>query len=182
MEIVEDEYNLDCEKKIAIQKQVEQEINRLEEKRNIIYEMREDGSYSREDFLKRKKQIDDEIDNTNYKMSRMNEIDRNRDRVIQRATHLLYDLAGEWRALTDDRKRMFNHIAFPEGIPYKRNFGFRTPKFSCILDKIKDLRDSKVSIVAPRGKNLNQIKVELARIASFYTDTRHKYSQTETTE
>jgi chromosome segregation ATPase len=103
----------------------EKQLAVLDEKRKRIFEMREDGSYTPEEFKERKEEIENQIMAIKISLSetRIDQFDI--EGVLSYANNFIADLGRQWLDLATSHSR-FQKMVFPEGISYKRNKGFGT--------------------------------------------------------
>ena len=129
----------------------EERLKQLEKKRKRIYEMREDGSYTQEEFQERKGVVDNEIAAAKISLSesRIEEFDL--ESVLTYALSFIEQLDRQWIDLRDENLLRFQQLIFPEGIPYFKGEGFGTAKMSLILELKETSHDEKSLLVTPRG-------------------------------
>lgn len=111
----------------------EQLLSTLEDKRKRIFEMREDGSYTKEEFQERKEEVENEIMATKISLSetRIDKFDI--EAALSYANNFISNLGKQWFDLAQSQRR-FQNMVFPEGIIYKRNEGFRTTRLGLIYE------------------------------------------------
>jgi len=142
-------------------------IAQLEDKKQRIYEMREDGSYTKEEFIKRKENIEYEL--IKLKNERQDLSCDNFDiaAVFESAYKYICDLKNIWLKATSIERTRFEKMIFPEGIYYSRNKGYRTSKL-CEIIRIKELLcGTKSHLVTPTGLSSNQFITELREFAEY---------------
>ena len=115
-------------------KRYEKEITLLEEKRKRIFEMREDGSYTKEEFTERKAEVENELiaSRISRSESRIEQFDM--EASIVYAERYISDLGRQWTDLPPHLYPRFQKLVFPEGIPYTKNVGFGTAKLGLIFE------------------------------------------------
>lgn len=115
-------------------KRYEKEITTLEEKRKRIFEMREDGSYTKEEFTERKAEVDNELiaSRISRSESRIEQFDA--EASLTYAERYISDLGRQWTDLPAHLYPRFQKLVFPEGIPYTKNKGFGTAKLGLIFE------------------------------------------------
>jgi hypothetical protein len=99
----------------------------LEERRERIFEMREDGSYTPEEFKECKDEMENQIIAIKISLSetRIDQFDI--EGVLSYANNFIADLGRHWLDLLTSHSR-FQKMVFPEGILYKRGEGFGTAR------------------------------------------------------
>ncbi|MBI2473390.1 recombinase zinc beta ribbon domain-containing protein [Candidatus Uhrbacteria bacterium] len=127
------------------------QLDSLTVKRQRIFDMREDGSYTKEDFLERKAEIDNEMAAVRISLneSKIDQFDI--EAAITYATKFVENLDRQWVDLKDDLKPRFQKLIFPEGVLYFKDHGFQTTKLSLMLQQKETARDEQSLLVTPRG-------------------------------
>ncbi len=132
-------------------KQYETQIAELETKKKRICEMREDGSYTKEEFLERRQEIENQVAAVKISMAecRIDQFDI--ESALAYAITFLRDLGRQWFDLRPETRPRFQRLLFPDGIPYTRNKGFGTAKLSVIFELNQQSHGSKYHTVDLRG-------------------------------
>jgi site-specific DNA recombinase len=128
----------------------EKQLAVLEEKRKRIFEMREDGSYTPEEFKERKEEMENQIIAIKISLSetRIDQFDI--EGVLSYANNFIADLGRQWIDLSTSHLR-FQKMVFPEGISYKRGEGFGTAQLGLIYELNQTCGDDKSLLVRPVG-------------------------------
>jgi len=105
----------------------------LEDKRKRIFEMREDGSYSKQEFQERKQQIENQITATKIGFSEAKIEQYDIESGLNYALHFIKDLARQWLDLSCDSRFRFQQLIFPSGISYNKKSGFGTAELGLIF-------------------------------------------------
>lgn len=126
----------------------EKQLAVLTEKRKKVFDMLENGSYTREDFQERKVEIDNEIIATKISMSECNIDKLDVEGVLTFATNFINNLGRQWFELSTEIRPRFQKLVFPEGIPYIRGEGFGTAKLGLIYEQNRGF-DPKLSLLVP---------------------------------
>jgi site-specific DNA recombinase len=129
----------------------EKELVELETKKKRIYEMREDGSYSKEEFLARKQEIENEMANIRIFMNQSQMDDFDMEGVLNFTNEFISDVAGEWKGLLPELKPQFQKLVLPEGILYDRKNGFGTMKLGLIYEINHRFHGDQFRLVDPAG-------------------------------
>ena len=105
---------------------IEKHLARLQEKRTRIFEMREEGSYTKEEFLERKQNVEDEILTATLSLneSRMESFDI--EGALNYAINFIRNLGRQWLDLPTELRFRFQKLIFPAGISYNKNSKFGT--------------------------------------------------------
>ena len=126
-------------------------ITSLEEKRARIFEMREDGSYTKEEFQERKSEVENEL--MTLKISH-NETQTDRfdlEGAIAYAERFMADLGRQWKDLPPHLSPRFQKLVFPEGIRYDKNAGFGTARLGLVFELNGTFEIRKSDVVDPSG-------------------------------
>ena len=127
----------------------------LEAKKKRICEMREDGSYTKEEFLERKQEMDNQVAAVKISMAKCKIDQFDIEAALAYATAFLRDLGRQWFDLRPETRPRFQRLLFPDGIPYTRNKGFGTAKLSVIFELNQQSHGSKYHTVMSIGRNPN---------------------------
>ena len=129
----------------------QRQLTDLEAKRKRIFEMREDGSYSKEEFQERKEKMDNEIAAARISLSESRIEQFDIESALSYATQFIRDLARQWFDLPPKLRPRFQKLVFPEGIPYKRDVGFGTTKLGLIFELNRQSHNKNSQVVPSRG-------------------------------
>ncbi len=132
-------------------KKYARQLELLETKKKRIYEMREDSSYTKEEFLERKAEAENEITAAKISLSEARIEQFDIEGSVSYANNCIRDLGRLWFDLSPQLRSRFQKRVFPEGIPYKRSQGFGTAKLGLIYKLIKQSESKKSQLVAPAG-------------------------------
>ena len=138
----------------------QKQLETLQEKRKRIFEMREDGSYSLEEFRERKEETDNAIMAIKISLNetRIDQFDI--QSVLSYANNFICNLGRQWLDLANSHLR-FQKMVFPDGIPYVRGKGFRTCRLGLIYEFNQTCRLDKSLLVHRVIIGWNQIMEEL---------------------
>lgn len=132
----------------------------LDGKRKTIFEMREDGSYTADEFKERKEEIENEIMVTKISLdeTRIEKFDI--EATLSYANSFISNLGRQWLDLSESRSR-FQKLVFPEGISYRRGEGFGTAPLGLIYELNRTCGTDKSLMVDRTLISWNQIITEL---------------------
>jgi DNA invertase Pin-like site-specific DNA recombinase len=138
----------------------EKQLTVLDEKRKRIFEMREEGSYTPEEFKERKEEIENQIMATKISLdeTRIDQFDI--EGVLSYANTFITDLGRQWLDLATSHSR-FQKMVFPNGISYTRNKGFGTADLGLIYEINRTCGTEKSLLVHFTLNHWNQIITEL---------------------
>ena len=136
----------------------EQEIGRYEkqlvilnQKRKGIFDSKEDGSYSAEEFKERKEAVDVQIATVKISMNECSIDKFDIEGTLAYANQFISDLARQWLDLAMPVIARFQKLIFPEGIPYNRKTGFGTAKLGYIYEQNRLSAGQSSLVVDPPG-------------------------------
>ena len=132
----------------------------LEEKRKRIFEMREEGSYTAEEFRERKEEIENAIMVTKISLSESRIEQFDIEGVVSYASHFITNLGRQWLDLANSQLR-FQKMVFPEGISYIKNEGFGTARLGLIYELNRLFLNEKSCLVDQAFNDWNHIMAEL---------------------
>ena len=112
----------------------EKQLDELVNKKKRIFEMREDNSYTKEEFLKRKEEIENELATTKISLSEARIEQFDIEATIEYATLFLSNIDRQWFDISPKLKTRFQKLLFPKGIPYKKGEGFGTSDLGVIFE------------------------------------------------
>ena len=132
-------------------KRVEKELDKLKERMKRICEMREDGTYTKEEFLERRSVLESETVATKIMLSeaRIDQFDL--EASLNYAINFIQDMGRQWIDMPDDLKPRFQKLVFPNGIPYKKDKGFGTYDLGLIYAINRTFVSSNFSLVDLTG-------------------------------
>jgi len=139
----------------------EKQLKMLQAKRKRIFEMREEGSYTKEEFLERKQEVESEIAMVKLSLSQSQIESFDIESVLNYAINFIRNLGRQWLDLSPQLRSRFQKLVFPEGIFYKKGFGFWNQKLGCIYAINQHFNGQKSSLVRLLRFNWNQIIQEL---------------------
>ncbi len=115
-------------------KKYERYLAVLQDKRKRIFEMREDGSYTRDEFQERKEEVENEIAAAKISLSESRIEQFDIEGALIYATNFISNLDRQWFDLSPQVRPRFQKLVFPDGIPYDRKTGFGTTKLGLIFN------------------------------------------------
>jgi site-specific DNA recombinase len=131
--------------------QYKNQINVLEAQRKRVFEMREDGSYSTDEFQERKAEIETKLATLKISHSEAEIEQFDIESAVNYATEQISNLPRLWEDLAPSLKPRFQKLVFPKGIPYNKNGNFGTAQLGCIYELNRHSRANKSTLVDPRG-------------------------------
>ena len=129
----------------------EKKLTELEAQKKRIYDMREDESYTKDEFIERKGEIENKITATKISLSEARIEQFDLEGTLTYAANFIRDLGRQWFDLTPELRPRFQKLLFPDGIPYQRGKGFGTAKLGLIYE-INRQCDGDLSQVVDHGR------------------------------
>lgn len=137
------------------------QLKLLEAKKKRICEMREDGSYTKDEFIERKEEVENEVAAVKISSSEAKIEQFDIEAALVYATSFIRNLGRQWFDLAPPLQSKFQKLIFPEGIPYRRNEGFGTAKLGYIYELNQHFAGDKSQLVDFVRTSWNQIIQEL---------------------
>lgn len=128
-------------------KKYEKELNVLEDQKKRIFEMRESGEYTSEEFQQRKGEIENKITATQISLNESKIEQYDIEAAVSYAMQFISDLQKQWEDMSPRLRPQFQKLIFPEGIYYHPETGTRTPKVGMLFE----LSRQNVTHVRPVG-------------------------------
>jgi len=138
-----------------------EKLAELEAKKKRIYEMREDGSYTKDEFWERMEEIKNmiAIEKSSISEAKIDKYDM--EELLSYADHFADNLGRQWVNLPQQVRPRFQKFVFPHGITYEKENGFGTANMASILELFEQYDGQKSTVVAHCVDSWNQIIREL---------------------
>ena len=149
-------------------KRHEKTITLLEEKRKRIFEMREDGSYTKEEFAERKAEVENELIASRISRSEARIEQFDAEASVAYTERYISDLGRQWTDLPPHLYPRFQKLVFPEGIRYTKGVGFGTAKLGLIFEISETFGNKKSDLVDLRRIELLTQQCECCVIPLYY--------------
>ena len=117
--------------------QYKKELAELEAKKKRVYEMREDGEYTKAQFNDRLAEVENKIMATTISLNETKIEQFDIEATITYATKFISNLSRIWFDLSPELKPRFQKLVFPEGVSYDAKTKFRTSKLGYIYELIQ---------------------------------------------
>ncbi|RJQ36868.1 hypothetical protein C4552_03200 [Candidatus Parcubacteria bacterium] len=131
----------------------EQEMKRLEMRKDRLLQMRMNGEISREEFTSNKDSIENQIVGLRISQneSAIDELDA--EAVVNFGTRFIADISNNWVAATDIKvKQRIQNVVFPEGLTYDKTAGaFCTAVLSPVFELSQRFTGNESGLVAGPG-------------------------------
>lgn len=138
----------------------ERKLATLEEKRRRIFDAREDGSYTKEEFQQRKEEVENDILATKISLSETKIDQFDIEEAVTYATNFIKDLARQWTDLPHTLQPKFQNLVIPEGFRYDRKTGVGTPKLGYIYELNQATSARNTTVVDPARIELAPVQCE----------------------
>jgi site-specific DNA recombinase len=129
----------------------EKEIATLEAKKKTARDMREEGSYTKEEFLERKAELDNEIMAVKISLSETKIDQLDIEAAYDYAVSFIRDLERQWFDISERLRPRFQKLILPDGISYERGKGFGTARLGYIFEVNRRFGDEKSPVVDRAG-------------------------------
>lgn len=133
------------------------QLRRLKKRKNRIFDRFEEGLYTRDEFVERRKQLENDILAVTVNSNETHMDQMNYEESVDIALTFLADIATHWRRQPAHIQRQFQQLVFPEGIRYVPNEGFGTAKMAVIFELNRDFDGDKSKLVDQTVRHWNQI-------------------------
>ncbi|MBN1560456.1 recombinase family protein [candidate division KSB1 bacterium] len=145
----------------------ERALQELRIKRQNVFEMRENGSYTQEEFMERKEAVLKAIAEEERLLATLQQDQSDWAKKLDRLGMALADFSIPWREMDHEQKQRFQKSLLPAGILYHRKNGFGTAEISPIFAKKWMIADEKSLNMPHRGLIWNRVVSELDRQLSL---------------
>ena len=142
----------------------------LNARKRRVFEMREDGTYTPEQFLERHGAVAAEIALITAELSTAEFPPVSLDVAFEALDRFCRNLRSHWHDLPVPARVRFEQTLLPKGVAYERNRGIRTPELGPVFSLIRRAETTKSLTVDWRGDTLNQIADSLNEIIGLDKD------------
>lgn len=139
-------------------------VNSLEARRDRVFEMREDGSYTKSEFQKRRDAVDAELAEARNQLASCKVDGFDPVGSVTYAEGFITTWGSQWLELVPEWRSRFQHLVFPDKIPYDRETGFGTAKLGSIYELNRRFVATNSKGVDPWGFSWNQLLEELREL------------------
>jgi len=108
-------------------------LSLLQEKRKRIFEMSEEGSYTKEEFMERKQEVEEEMISLKISLNEFETGNLKLENDLNFAIASIRSLETKWFKLLPSLRFRFHKLLFPAGISYENNSSYGTPQLGAIL-------------------------------------------------
>ena len=136
-------------------------VQSLEERRNRVFDMREDGSYTKEEFQQRRDTVESELAEARNRLASRRGDDFDPVVTLKYAAEFITAWGSQWLELVPEWRSRFQYLVFPDRIPYDRDSGFGTAKLGSIYELNRRFVATNSKGVDLRGFHWNQLLEEL---------------------
>ncbi len=146
-------------------------VNSLEERRDRVFEMREDGSYTKEEFQQRRDGIEAALADAKSCLATRQVDGFDPVVALKYAADFITAWGSQWLELVPEWRSRFQHLVFPDRIPYDRDSGFGTAKLGSIYELNRRFVATNSKGVDPWGFSWNQLLDELREFQKLKKDS-----------
>jgi site-specific DNA recombinase len=138
-------------------KKTSHELAALEKRRQRIYDLREEGTYTKEVFRERIETVENQIALVRIaaKEAPLDQLDV--EAALAYAEQFGRSVKRLWIDVSPELRPRFQRLVLPEGIGYVRNEGFRTPTLGLIFEMNRTSIADLSPVVDPAGNSLNSL-------------------------
>ena len=147
---VKDVYNEKLSIRLNSQKQVQNKLIELKNRKSKLIDLRLDGIISEEDYKFKTEQLSEEIQENEFRLREIDEIDNNLCKCLKYACKMIENIDTLWINGDLDLKQRLQKLIFPKGLMYYSN-DFRTAEISSLFIKKDTFKVSYNHMVLPRG-------------------------------
>jgi DNA invertase Pin-like site-specific DNA recombinase len=149
-------------------KKHEDAIQEFAIRRKNVFEMREIGIYTQEQFTERLAEVENHIAVEKVMLSETRIDQYDIEAGAEYCKQAIRDVVRQWLDLTPTLRTRFQKVVFPEGIAYDRKDGFGTVKLGRIYELYRQHPTPNSSLVDTSYKILNRMKSYLAEFWGYY--------------
>ena len=147
---VKDVYNEKLSVKLNSQKQVQNKLIELKNRKSRLIDFKLDGIISEEDYQFKTEQLAEEIQEHEFRLREIDEIDNDLCKCLKYACKMIGDIDTLWINGDLDLKQRLQRLIFPKGLMYYSN-DFRTAEISSLFIKKDASMAPYNNMVLPRG-------------------------------
>ena len=145
---VKDVYNEKLSVRLNSQKQVQDKLVELKNRKSKLIDFRIDGTISEDDYKFKTEQLAEEIQEHEFRLREIDEIDNDLCKCLKYACKIIENIDTLWINGDLDLKQRLQKLIFPKGLMYYSN-DFRTAEISSLFIKKDALLASYNQMVPP---------------------------------
>ena len=145
---VKDVYNEKLAIRLNSQKQVQNKLIELKNRKSKLIDLRLDGTIGEDDYKFKTEQLSEEIQENEFRLREIDEIDNNLCKCLKYACKAISNIDTLWINGDLDLKQRLQRLIFPKGLMYYSN-DFRTAEISSLFIKKDTLEVSYINMVPP---------------------------------
>lgn len=145
---VKDVYNENLSLRLNSQKQVQDKLIELKNRKSKLIDFRLDGTISEEDYMFKTEQLAEEIQEHEFRLREIDEIDNDLCKCLKYACKMIENIDTLWIKGDLDLKQRLQKLIFPKGLSYNLS-DFRTAEISSLFIKKDTLKVSYNQMVPP---------------------------------
>jgi hypothetical protein len=131
--------------------QYEKLVAKLEEDKKAAGKMCEEGSYTKEEFLERKAEINNQIAAAKISLNETKIDQLDIEAAYDYAATFIRDLERQWFDISEPLRPRFQKLVLPDGISYERGKGFGTARLGYIFEVNRQFGEVESPVVDRRG-------------------------------
>lgn len=149
--VVEDIYREKMKTSKEVARKRRGQLKNLEDRLSRLIDIRTKDLLTDEEFLNRKKGINDEIAVLRAELSDFESPELELGKLLGFAEKFILEFPNRWQNMDLESRRGFQSAVFPSGIPYQRGVGFGTTTLGVIYAVLSQSEGLKPRLVSPRG-------------------------------
>ena len=131
---VKDVYNEKLSIRLNSQKQVQNKLIELKNRKSKLIDLRLDGTIGEDDYKFKTEQLSEEIQENEFRLREIDELDNNLCKCLKYACKAISNIDTIWENGDLDLKQRLQKLIFPKGLMYYSN-NFRTAEISSLFIK-----------------------------------------------
>ena len=131
---VKDVYNEKLSIRLNSQKQVQNKLIELKNRKSKLIDLRLDGTIGEDDYKFKTEQLSEEIQENEFRLREIDELDNNLCKCLKYACKAISNIDTIWENGDLDLKQRLQKLIFPKGLMYYSN-DFRTAEISSLFIK-----------------------------------------------
>lgn len=145
---VKDVYNEKLSQRLNGQKRIQDKLIELKKRKSKLIDFRLDGTISEEDYRFKTEQLAEEIQEHEFRLREIDEIDNNLCKCLKYACKMIENIDTLWIKGDLDLKQRLQKLIFPKGLSYNLS-DFRTAEISSLFIKKDTSKVSSYNMVPP---------------------------------
>jgi len=143
------------------QKQLQQELERLKDRKQRVISLYIDGNLSSAEKIEQSAKIDSEIFRTELRLNKSNSDSVSSEVLINFGINMIQNAPKLWRIANEINQQRLQTAIFPEGLTYDFVKGFGTAQIGELYEVIQEFTTKKSNLVDLNGFSWNRLHEQL---------------------